>query len=123
MVAEFPTNTTLIRLYEDEMPGQHPVTVSPRFRDGSRDFNLDADVKIRQWQIKYDGLTLVQAALLDDHVEAARYNDETGSAYSFPFTPRGGSVLANVRYAPSGYQRRHIKTDIQARDVILIKYP
>ena len=122
--ATFPTDTTLRRVFEMELPSEYPVTVSPRFADGSMDFNLDADVRIRRWRIRYALLTVAQGATLDAHVESAKYSDRTGSAYSFDFTPRGGSLLTNVRYAPGGYSRPdHNKEHQQTRDVLLIQYP
>ena len=124
MVSAFPTDAALLRLFEMELPPEYPVTRSPAFGDGGRDFNLDAPVKIRQWRIRYALLSVAQAATLDAHADSARYNSGEGSALSFSFTPRGGSTINNVRYAPGGYNRpEHNKEHAQSREVLLILYP
>jgi hypothetical protein len=115
--------TTIRPVWMDELPATFAVSVSPAFADGGREFNLDADQKIRRWVIQYAGLTQAEAATLDAHVEATRYYPDGGSAYGFNFTDRDNVTHANVRYDAGGYERNHTKVWSQSRTVRLVKYP
>lgn len=119
----FPSRATIQPLDEYELQPTYAVTASPQFADGGRDFNLDADQKIRKWVIEYDGHTEAEIAPLDAHVDSAKHSDEAGSAYGFQYTTRWGEVVANVRYDRGGYDRSQSKTYSQRRRVRLVRYP
>jgi hypothetical protein len=119
----YPTSGTLYRQFEEELEPTYAVSASPQFADGGRDFNLDADQKIRRFVIRYMGLTAAQADLVTAHMDSAKYNPEAGSAYGFDFTTRAAEALSNVRYAPGGYRRTHTKTWSWVVEVMLVKYP
>jgi hypothetical protein len=124
MPLEHPLLTTIIPTLFYEMTPEYSVTKSPDFVDGSCDFNINhATAKVRRWRVDYF-LTAEQAATLDAFVESTAYSDDVGSGLSFNFTPRGGTLIAGVRYDRGGYERHpHEKTWIQRRSETLIKRP
>lgn len=79
---------------------------------------------IQRWYLFYDGLTAVQAALLDAHVALAKLSEEDGpSAHSFNYRDVDSATLfGGVRY--QSYERPiHKQKDIQTRVVYLVKFP
>lgn len=119
----FPSRVAIQPLDEYELQPTYAVTASPPFADGGRDFNLDADQKVRRWVVEYDGHTEAEVVPLDTHVDDAKYSDDEGSAYGFQYTTRSGEVLSNVRYDKGGFDRSQSKTYSQRRRVRLIKRP
>jgi len=101
------------RLYQETPEFQ--TVKGPKFYDGAQDtFNPPGVSPVRRWAIDYEGLTETEAALLDDHYEAAE-----GMHLGFPFTdPRTGIAYTNVKYLD--YDRpAHNRRTIQARRVRL----
>lgn len=79
---------------------------------------------IQRWYLFYDGLTAVQAALLDAHVATAKLSEGDGpSAHSFNYRDVDSATLfSGVRY--QSYERPiHKNKDIQTRVVYLVKFP
>lgn len=78
----------------------------------------------QRWYLFYDGLTALQAALLDAHVALAKLPEGDGpSAFSFNYRDVDSAILyGSVRY--QSYERPvHKQKDIQTRTIQLVKYP
>jgi hypothetical protein len=79
----------------------------------------------RIWLLVYDGLTIVQSAILDSHFASAKWLEDAGmSAETFNFRERsdiGTTLYSGVRYTK--YEVSHTKTHIQRRVVELTKFP
>ena len=82
--------------------------------------------------IRYDGLTIAEAAILDAHVAASFYSPDEGSAYGFNFrhhiagdtwSSTAGTLYANCHYSPGGYSKSHTHTGSQAREIVVEKRP
>lgn len=98
-------------------PDWDQVTTEQIMDDGGADYNLEADTPIYGWELAYDGLNEVEAAILDEHRALAK-----GKTQSFTFIhPRTGAEYAGTRYAE--FQPDHSKTWIQSRRIRLIKRP
>ena len=103
------------------------------YDDNGADYKLQSGgAGKKTWVIKYDGLTLAQAAILDAWVVSMFYSDDQGSAYGANFrhhvagtlwTDGSGTLYANVHIAPGGYKTSHTLAAIQAREFILEKRP
>ena len=99
-------------------------TAFTEYDDGGRDFALQhGGTGIQRWYISYDGLTAVEAAILDSHAESAKLGPDGFSAYTFGFTDRDTSVVyTGVRY--QSYERpAHKNKDIQSRTIVLVRFP
>lgn len=101
-----------------------------RFQVGSTDYDDGGkDVKlqnggngIRRWVLNYVNISATQAALLDSHMYAAKISEDGLSAHVFNYKDKDGTLYANVRY--QSYERpAHVKSHIQSRSVVLVKYP
>lgn len=93
------------------------------YDDSGRDYKLqNGGTGVRRWILEYQGMDTTKTAILDSHVASAKLGPE-GSAHSFSFRDRDTAVLyANVRYET--YERiPHVRTWIQSRKVVLVKYP
>lgn len=119
----YPSLSTILPAYFDELEPDAPISQSPEFVDGGADHNIDADTDIRRFVIRYTGLSVAEFATLRAHMVSARYKPNLGSAYGFDFTPRGASVLANVHYDRGGFTYSHTRTHINSVEVHLIKRP
>lgn len=106
-----PQYTHLLRL-----PNKHD-TLRARFPSGGADFRPRSPHFTAMWRIKYDFLSLADAAILDAHFIAAR-----GSYFGFDFTdPRTNLRYTNVRIAPQGYRYvEHEKRAFPKREVELV---
>lgn len=97
---------------------------STQYDDGGIDTALrNGGNGIQRWYLFYDGLTALQAALLDAHVALAKLSEEDGpSAFSFSYRDIDSAILyGGVRY--QSYDRPiHKQKDIQQRTVILVKF-
>lgn len=95
------------------------------FDDGAVDTALrSGGAGTQRWYLFYDGLTAVQAAILDSHVATAKLPEGDGpSAHAFSYRDvDSGTLYGSVRY--QSYDRPiHKQKDIQTRTVYLIKYP
>lgn len=108
-----------------EMEPEYSVTTSPPFADGGMDWNLNADVKVRRWVLIYQNISEAEAAILDAHMDEARYSSEGGSGYGFDFRePVSDTLHSSVHYDRGGYERSpHTRRPIQSRRVLLCKRP
>lgn len=136
-VAEFPlphvSGSNPIPLFFEELEEQF-VVQKTIFDDNGADTGLQAGgVGLRQWLIRYDGLTLAEAAILDNWMATTFYSPDNGSAYGFNFrshiantawTSSGGTLYSNVHIAPGGYRKSHTRlSTICAREFTLEKRP
>lgn len=89
------------------------------FADGGAAYRTNLSTAILRWVIEYEGLSEIDAAVLDDH-----YNTARGDAgFTFSLTdPRTATVHTGVRYQAME-TGTHQKKWAQTRRVILIKYP
>lgn len=127
-VAEYPmisvsaTNPRPLLFYQ--MPEQFQVSTT-HFSDGGVETMLQAGGNgIKTWVLEYEGMTEVEAAVLDSHSYSAKLPEGDGpSAYTFNFRDRDtGTLYSGVRYLR--YERvPHTKKWSQARRVVLVKYP
>lgn len=126
MAGTYPLLTTYRPSYYNEEPKIYPGTMT-EYPDGGADFRSFADSPIRRWTILYSsagGLTAAEAAVFQTLAENNKYHDQNGSLLGFDFTPRGESLLSNVRFDKGGYTlRRGEKAHIYIIEVKLIKRP
>jgi hypothetical protein len=127
-LAEYPT-PSVNSSYPDplvsyKMPDKFQVD-STTFDDGGVDTALRSGGNgIQRWYLFYDGLTAVQAAILDSHMATAKLPEGDGpSAFSFNYRDVDSAILySGVRY--QSYDRPiHKNKDIMQRTVLLVKYP
>lgn len=126
MAGTYPSLTTYRPSYYNEeardMPGD-----STAYPDGARDFRINGTTATRRWTILYTsdgGLTSAEAQLFIDLANNNSYSEQQGSLLGFDFTPRGESLIANVRFAPGGFVvRRGRKAHIYMIECRLVKYP
>jgi hypothetical protein len=103
------------------------------YDDQGADYKLQAGgTGVKRWIIRYDGLSLADAAIIDAHVATTYYSEEEGSAVGFNFrhhvagtawTATSGTLYSAVHYAPNGYKVGHSKVGSQSREIILEKRP
>lgn len=103
------------------------------YDDSGADYKLQhGGVGHKRFIVRYDGLTLAQAAILDAWVMTMFYSEEEGSAYGANFrhhvagtvwTDTSGTLFSNVHIAPNGYKTSHSKVGIQMRELLLEKRP
>lgn len=137
MPTEFPlpsvSGSNPSPLFFEQQPEEFVVGKTV-YDDNGADYKLQHGGSGRKsWVIKYDGLTLAQAAILDAWAATMFYSPEEGSAYGAnlrehvpgtPYTDGSGTLYSNVHIAPGGYKRSHVKAaNIQAREFILEKRP
>lgn len=127
MPAEFPlqsVSSSNPRPLFFEMQEEQFVVGRTIYDDNGADYKLqNGGAGKKTWIIKYDGLLLAEAAILDAWAATMFYSPDEGSAYGANFRDRDTAILyTNVHIAPGGYKRSHIKTaNIQAREFILEK--
>lgn len=95
------------------------------FDDGGKDTSLrSGGVGIQRWYMFYDGLTAIQAAILDAHVALAKLSDDDQpSAFTFSFRDPDSAILyGGVRYQSFDRPVHKLK-DIQTRTILLVKFP
>lgn len=136
MAAEFPlpsvSGSNPIPLYYEMMQEEFVVSRTI-YDDGGADYKLQAGgAGVKRWIIKYDGLLVSEAAILDAHLASTFYSEESGSAVGFNFrhhvaetlwTSTSGTLYGSVHYAPGGYKTGHSKVGIQSREITLEKRP
>lgn len=136
MPSEFPfpsVNSSYPQpLYYEALPEQFVVGKTV-YDDNGADFKLQhGGIGHKRFIIRYDGLTLAQAAILDAWVVSMFYSEEEGSAYGANmrhhiarevWTSVNGTLFSNVHIAPSGFKTSHTKVGIQAREFLLEKRP
>lgn len=136
MPAEFPFPSVNASyptpLYYEALPEQFRVGKTI-YDDEGADYKLQhGGVGHKRFIVRYDGLTLAQAAVLDAWVVTMFYSEEEGSAYGANmrhhvagtvWTDTSGTLFSNVHIAPSGYKTGHSKVGIQMREFLLEKRP
>jgi hypothetical protein len=126
-VAEFPMFSTSGSNPKPNVFYQMPEAFqvgSTQYDDGGIDTALQHGGNgIKRWFLFYEGMTAVQAALLDSHMYSAKLDENGLSAFTFSFRDRDTTTLyTGVRYQK--YERpAHKHKDIQTRTVILVKFP
>jgi hypothetical protein len=136
MAAEFPfpsvSGSNPQPLYFEMLPEEFVVNRTI-YDDGGGDYALQTGaVGLRQWIVRYDGLTSAQAAILDNWAATVFYSEDQGSAYGFNFrhhiggevwTSTNGTLYGNCHLAPGGYKKSHVKVEIQAREFLIEQRP
>lgn len=135
-LAEFPfpsvSSTNPIPLYYERLPEEFRTHIHV-YDDNGADYGLQTGgTGLTVFIIRYDGLTLTEAALLDNWAATTFYDPENGSAYGFNFrhhiagtawTSTAGTLYANCHIGPGGYKTSHTQAQIQAREFIIWKRP
>lgn len=136
MPSEFPlpsVNASYpIPLYFEKLPTGYRVERTI-YDDLGADYKLqNGGSGLQQWIVKYDGLSLADAAILDNWAATMFYSEEEGSAYGANFrthlageawTSTNGTLFSGVHIAPGGYKTLHSKVWAQAREFVLEKRP
>ena len=136
MPAEFPlpsvSSSNPAPLFYEQLPDEFVVS-STKYDDGGVDYKLQAGGSgVKTYVLKYDGLTLALAQILDNWVATMFYSEDEGSAYGANFrehvpgtvwTDTSGTLQANVHIAPGGFKKGHNKVWSQSREFILVKSP
>lgn len=136
MAAEFPlphVNATYpIPLYFEIQPEEFVVSKTV-YDDNGADYKLQhGGAGLKRWIVRYEGLSLTEAAVLDSWVATMFYNSDEGSAVGANFrehvpgsawTSGSGTLYSAVHIAPGGYRKSHTKTWSQNREFILEKRP
>lgn len=107
-------------LYFRQMqPGYEEITDRHDYDDGGASFVLRNDTAPIIFVLKYDGLSVAEAATLYAHRA-----DAFGEAFGFSLTnPRTSQTYTNVHYAPDGWKEDHTKTWINSLEITLIWRP
>ena len=136
MPSEFPlpsvSGSNPIPLHYEMLPEEF-VVERTIYDDNGADYKLQSGgAGKKTWVIKYDGLTLAQAAILDAWAVSMFYSEDQGSAYGSNFrhhvagaawTDGSGTLYSGVHIAPGGYKTSHTLAVIQAREFTLEKRP
>lgn len=103
------------------------------YDDNGADYKLqNGGAGMISWIVRYDGLTVAQATILDNWAATMFYDPDQGSGYGanfrhhLPGTAWGdtsGTLHSNVHIAPGGYKRSHSKATILSREFVLEKRP
>lgn len=136
MAAEFPlpsvSASNPIPLYFEMLPEEF-VVGRTIYDDGGADYKLQSGGSgKRVWILRYDGLSLAEAAILDNWLATVFYSEDEGSAVGFNFrhhvagelwTSNSSTLYSNVHIAPGGYRSSHSHVSSQAREFTLEKRP
>jgi hypothetical protein len=99
------------------------ITVVSEFEDGGRDFLIRAASTPQRWTLEYDGLEDEDANILD------QFWDDHGLSIPFTFIePRDHPWTGVEGFTFTGcyfekYERDHSKVWVQARTIVIVKYP
>lgn len=114
--AAFPAVATIRPSYFDELQGDWGE-FGQLFGDLKPEFATLQAAKVRVFILRYTGLSVADAATLDDHYESTR------GGLSFTFTqPRTSEALTGVRYAERP-EADHTKIWAQSRSIKLVLFP
>lgn len=102
--------------YLDEGSDKEKITVSRKYQDGGASFNELNITAPQEWTLNYTGLDTAEAALFDAHWEA------NGISRPFQLLTKLGT-LATVYYKAQPARNYNPRNKVQARKVVLIKYP
>ena len=136
MPAEFPSQAANSSnphpLFWEKQPERF-VVERTIYDDNGADTKLQhGGVGLKQWIIRYNGLTYAQFLILANWVATMFYNEEEGSAWGANFrdhvpgtayTDTSGTLYSNVHIAPGGYKHSHDKSHIWSIELILEKRP
>ena len=136
MPSEFPspsvTSSNPTPLFWELQPEEFVVSRTI-YDDNGADYKLQSGgTGVKRWSIKYDGLTIAEATILDNWAASMFYSEEEGSAYGANFrdhvpgtlyTNTSGTLYSNVHISPGGYKKSHTQASIQAREFLLEKRP
>ncbi len=116
----FPTLTTVRPTFYNEEPREYAGD-STTYQDGGRDWRTNADTPVRKWTIGYENITTSEAAQFDQLAIDTKFNPREGSLLGCDFTPRGESLLSNVRITK--YSHSRTKSWIHRVEIELTKFP
>lgn len=114
-VAAYPTPSNSGPAINKQInPPPEYKTIRHRFEDGGADVNVQP-CGPRRWILEYDGLSVSDAGILDDHFETAKGKTND---FSF-FDARAGETITGVRYEQ--YEvNRHVKYWSLSRRITLV---
>lgn len=98
---------------------EYPGITVHEFKDGGANYGASSVNPVLRWDFLYDGLGLVDAAVLDSHFASA-----DGILFGFAFRdPQTDTLYSDVHYET--FERDHGQpgTWIQSRHIVLIKRP
>ena len=135
-VAEFPlpsvSGSNPIPLFFELAPEEFRVDRTI-YDDNGADYKLqNGGTGKKTWTVRYDGLTVAEATILDNWAATAFYSEDNGSAYGFNFrhhvpgtawSDTSGTLYSNVHIAPGGYRRSHTKAIVLSREFLFEKRP
>ena len=98
-------------------PRWESLNTEHEYEDDGISVNGVGTTPAQDYELVYDGLTPLQAQVLDDHYDEARHN-----LNDFEFRDRDGNLHTNARYF-SYADPDHTKVDIQSRTIVLRVYP
>lgn len=134
MPSEFPlpsvNSSYPIPLYYEMLPEEFVVDRTI-YDDSGADYKLQVGgTGKKTWIIKYDGLSLAEAAIIDAWVASMFYSPDEGSAYGSNFrhhiagevwTSTNGTLYSGIHIAPGGFRTSHTHVGIQSRELVLEK--
>lgn len=126
-IAEYPLPSVSASNPDPLVTYKLPITYQTGFTeydDGGRDYKLqNGGTGIQRWYLFYDGLTAAQAAILDAWIETAKLGADGFSAFSANFRdPDTATLYTGVRV--QSYDRPvHKLKAVQARTIVLVKFP
>lgn len=101
------------------------------YDDNGADYKLQHGGNgMRQWIVRYDGLTVAQATILNSWAASMFYSEDNGSAYGANFrhhipetawTNTSGTLYSGVHISPGGYKTSHSKAGVLAIEFLLEK--
>jgi hypothetical protein len=116
----YPANVPYLKYLKHPLAWDE-ITIISTFEDMGQDYNTSADTPPQRWDLQYDGLTMDQAGVLDQH-----YDSAMGQVLGFNFTeprddaaPNLARTYEQVHYEK--YERDHRKSWNQSRTVTLVK--
>ena len=136
MAAEFPlpsvSGSNPIPAFFEQQPEEF-VVGRTIYDDNGADYKLQhGGSGVKRWSVRYNGLDLTEAAILDSWAATMFYSEESGSAVGANFrhhvagtlwSDASGTLYTNVHIAPGGYKKSHTRTWNQSREFILEKRP
>lgn len=126
-IAEFPlpsvSGSNPDPLVTYKLPIDYQVDFT-EYDDGGRDFALQHGGNgIQRWYLAYDGMTEAEAAILDAWVETTKQGPDGMSAYSANFRDPDTAILYSGVRVESYDRPVHKLKAVQARTLMLIKFP
>lgn len=116
-----PLSTYLPTVYYELEPEYMGAKVE--YQDGGADHLSLSDTPIRRWYVSYEGAPQSYADQFTPLRASTKYNSKEGSLLGMDFTPRGESLIANVRFDEGGLKITRTKSWVYRIEILLIKRP